>query len=78
VTILKNGGSIRLHHEQAFIFFFSYGRCHKRQGGISACFFFDNVVLVDGSRMRVNHKLELWRWILKIKSFMFNISKKSI
>jgi hypothetical protein len=40
------------------------------QGGIPWCMLFaDDVVLLDESRMRVDQKLELWRWTLEAKYF---------
>jgi hypothetical protein len=37
--------------------------------------FTDDVVLVDKSRMEVDQKLELWRWILEVKYFRQSRSK---
>jgi hypothetical protein len=46
------------------------------QGGILWCMLFaDDVVLVDGSRMGIDQKLELWRRTLEVKGFRLSRSK---
>ena len=37
--------------------------------------FADKVVVVDESRVGINRKLELWRWILEYKRFRLGRSK---
>jgi Reverse transcriptase (RNA-dependent DNA polymerase) len=46
------------------------------QGDIPWCMLFaDDVVLIDESRIRVNHKLELWRQTLESKDFRLSRTK---
>jgi hypothetical protein len=46
------------------------------QSGIPWCMLFtDDMILVDESRMRIDQKLELWRWTLEAKDFRFIRSK---
>jgi hypothetical protein len=46
------------------------------QGNISWCMLFaDDVVLIDGSRIGVNQKLELWRQTLESKGFRLSRTK---
>jgi Reverse transcriptase (RNA-dependent DNA polymerase) len=46
------------------------------QGDIPWCILFvDDVVLIDGSRIGVNQKLELWRQTLESKGFKLSSTK---
>jgi hypothetical protein len=38
-------------------------------------FFADDVVLIDKSRIWIDHKLELWIRILELKDFRFSMTK---
>jgi hypothetical protein len=42
---------------------------------LGACFFANDVVLIDKSRIKVDQKLELWRQTLKSKGFRLNRTK---